>query len=134
MDTDFTAKLIDVYPPGADYPDGFAMNLCDSILRARYRNSFESAEMMVPGEVYEITIELPTTSNLFAAGHRIRIDLSSSNYPTYDRNPNNGEALHRGGSPQPAENTIYHDSSRPSRIVLPVIPADSTGPLPKSPQ
>ena len=134
LDTDFTAKLIDVYPPGADYPDGFAMNLCDSILRARYRNSFESAEMMVPGEVYEITIELPTNSNLFAAGHRIRIDLSSSNYPTYDRNPNNGEALHRGGSPQPAENTIYHDSSRPSRIVLPVIPADSTGPLPKSPQ
>ena len=127
VDTDFTAKLIDVYPQRAEVPNGFAMNVCDSILRVRYRNSFESPEMMVPGDVYEIAIELPTTSNLFALGHRIRLDISSSNYPTYDTNPNTGAPLHEGGSSLVAENTIYYGPGRPSRIVLPVIPLRSGG-------
>ena len=91
-DTDFTAKLIDVYPPNEDYPDGYDMLINDSIIRCRYRNGFEREELMEPGEEYEVTILLPPTSNLFAAGHRIRIDVSSSNFPRLDRNPNTGRA------------------------------------------
>ena len=81
LDTDFTAKLVDVHPPNEDYPEGFDMLLDDSIIRCRYRNGFEREELMEPGEVYEVTIELPPTSNLFDAGHRIRVDISSSNCP-----------------------------------------------------
>ena len=94
VDTDFTAKLIDVCPPNKDYPNGYAMNLTDSIVRARYRYGFEQIELMTPGEIYGFTIELPPTSNLFKAGHRIRLDISSSNYPTYDRNPQQRRAVH----------------------------------------
>ena len=79
IDTDFTAKLIDVYPPNEDYPRGYALNLCDGILRCRYRNSWGQATLMTPGTVYEITIEPFATCNLFKAGHRIRLDVSSSN-------------------------------------------------------
>ncbi len=77
-DTDFTAKLIDSYPPNEDYPQGFAMNITDGILRARYRRSWEHPEMMRPGEIYEITIRPFPTSNLFKAGHRIRVDISAA--------------------------------------------------------
>ena len=122
VDTDFTAKLLDVCPPNEDYPDGYAMNLTDSIIRARYRYGFEEIEMMTPGEIYEFTIELPPTSNLFKKGHRIRLDVSSSNYPTYDRNPNNGEPYMSGDKGVVAENFIYHDVKHPSHIVLPIIP------------
>lgn len=89
-DTDFTVKLVDVHPPSADYPQGFAMNLTDGILRCRYRNSFAEPEPLVPGEVYEITVEAPDTANLFRAGHRIRLDVSSSNFPRFDVNTNTG--------------------------------------------
>ncbi|HEY3057425.1 MAG TPA: CocE/NonD family hydrolase [Chloroflexota bacterium] len=109
VDTDFTAKLVDVYPASLDYPDGYAMNLADGIIRARYRNGFEHAELLEPDQVYAITFSLFPTSNLFKAGHRIRVDLSSSNYPTYDLNPN------------VATNCIYHDADHPSHIVLPII-------------
>ena len=89
-DTDFTIKLVDVHPPSEDYPQGFAMNLTDGILRCRYRNSFSDPEPMTPGETYEITVEAPDTANLFLAGHRIRLDVSSSNFPRFDVNPNTG--------------------------------------------
>ncbi len=122
-DTDFTAKLLDIYPPSDDYPDGYHMNIADSILRCRYRNSWTESEMMVEGEVYPITIALPPTSNLFKAGHRIRVDISSSNFPRFDINPNTGEAMGRHTHAQTAQNTLHLDRSHPSHIVLPVIPA-----------
>ena len=93
VDTDFTAKLVDVYPPSADYPSGFAMNLTDGILRARYRETPERQVLMTPGEVYELTVEPFPTANVFKKGHRIRVDISSSNFPRFDTNPNTGEPL-----------------------------------------
>lgn len=122
-DTDFTAKLIDVYPPNDDYPQGFDMNLTDGIIRARYRNSWERAELMQPGQIYQVRIVLPPTSNLFRREHRIRVDISSSNFPKLDVNPNTGEPLGLNRRTQVAENTIYHDAQRLSHIELPVIPA-----------
>lgn len=89
-DTDFTIKLLDVHPPAEDYPQGFAMNLTDGILRCRYRDSFTSPEPLSPGEIYDIVVEAPDTANLFSAGHRIRLDVSSSNFPRFDVNTNTG--------------------------------------------
>lgn len=122
LDTDFTAKLIDVYPPNEDYPDGYDMLINDSIIRCRFRNGFEREELMEPGTVVEVTIRLPPTSNLFAAGHRIRLDVSSSNFPRLDRNPNTGEPIGRHTHVVVAEQTVSADGDRPSRLVLPVIP------------
>ncbi len=121
VDTDFTAKLIDVYPPSEDWPDGFALNLGDSIKRLRFRNGYEREELVTPGEVVEVSIELYPTSNLFAAGHRIRLDISSSNFPRFDVNPNTGEPLGRHTHTVPALNTVYHDATRPSHVVLPIV-------------
>ena len=122
-DTDFTIKLIDVYPPNADYPEGFAMNLTDGILRVRYRDSWEKPSMMTPGQVYEITVTAFPTSNVFARGHRIRLDVSSSNFPHFDVNPNTGEPEARATSSRVATNRLFLDRGRPSHVVLPVIPA-----------
>ena len=122
-DTDFTAKIIDLCPPNEDYPEGYALNLSDSIMRARYWRSWSEAELLEPGRVYPLTITLYPTSNLFKRGHRIRVDISSSNFPRFDVNPNTGEPLGMNRETMSAENTIYHDSDRPSQIVLPVIPA-----------
>jgi hypothetical protein len=122
VDTDFTAKLIDVYPPHADYPNGFALNLADGIVRARYRRSRVQAKFMIPGNIYEFTLELQATSNLFKAGHRIRLDISSSNFPHFDVNPNTGEPLGQSRRQVVAHNTIYHDTLHPSHLVLPLIP------------
>jgi uncharacterized protein len=122
-DTDFTAKLIDHYPPSADYPSGFAMNLTDGILRARYRASWERPELMVPGAVYQLRIEAFPTSNRFVRGHRIRVDISSSNFPHFDANPNTGEPEGRSRSRRTATNRIYLEAGRPSHVVLPIIPA-----------
>ncbi len=122
-DTDFTAKLIDVYPPNDDYPQGFDINLTDGIIRARYRNSWEKAEFMQPGQIYQVRIVLPPTSNLFRREHRIRVDISSSNFPKLDVNSNTDEPLGLNRRTQVAENTIYHDAQRLSHIELPVIPA-----------
>lgn len=91
VDTDFTAKLIDEYPPSTDYPAGYAMQVTHGIRRCRFRNSRTKAELLTPHTAYEITIELYPTSNLFAAGHRIRLDISSSNFPHFDLNLNTGE-------------------------------------------
>lgn len=122
-DTDFTTKLVDVYPPGDDYPEGFAMNLCHGILRCRYRDSWEEPSLMTPGEVYAITIEMFPTSNLFAAGHRIRLDVASSNFPHFDVNPNTGEPEARATTMRVATNRVYLDRERASHVILPVIPA-----------
>src|SRR5262249_32642386 len=116
-DTDFTAKLIDVYPRNADYPLGFDLNLGDSIIRMRYRNSLEKAELMEPGKVYEATIHLYPTANVFAKGHRIRLDISSSNFPRFDVNPNTGEPLQQHRRLQPADNTIYHNAAQATHVV-----------------
>ncbi|MBK9169372.1 MAG: CocE/NonD family hydrolase [Bryobacterales bacterium] len=122
VDTDFTAKLIDAYPPSADYPGGFDLNIGDGILRARFRNSLEKAELMKPGEIYPITVQLYPTSNVFKKGHRIRIDVSSSNYPRFDVNPNTGEPLNRHRRMVTAVNTVHHDRARPSHVILPAVP------------
>ena len=122
MDTDFTAKLIDVYPPSADYPEGYALNLTDGILRAKFRNSWVEPELMEPGQVYQLRLKLLPVSNLFVRGHRIRLDISSSNFPRFDVNGNTGE--NPGISPVrvTALNSVYHDQYRDSHLLLPVIP------------
>jgi putative CocE/NonD family hydrolase len=97
------------------------MILVDSILRARYRDGFEQEKLMQPGEVYHIRIVMPPTSNLFKAGHRIRVDLSSSNFPRFDINPNTGEPMGRHTHQVVAHNTVYLDRARASHIVLPTI-------------
>ena len=117
-----TIKLVDVYPPNADYPDGFAMNVADGILRVRYRDSWERPSMMTPGTVYAIQVTAFPTSNLFARGHRIRLDISSSNFPHFDVNPNTGEAEAKATSSRVATNRVFMDASRPSHVVLPLIP------------
>ncbi len=121
-DTDFTAKLVDVYPPNADYPRGFAMNITSGILRCRYRNSWEAPSMMTPGEVYDITVEAFPTANLFKAGHRIRLDISSSNFPHFDTNPNTGEPEGLSRRTRVATNSVWVDRARPSHVILPVVP------------
>lgn len=122
VDTDFTAKLMDVYPPNVDYPDGYALNINDSIIRARYRDDRTTPTLLTPGEIYPFEIVLYPTSNLFARGHRIRLDLSSSNYPRFDANPNTGDPLGTSGRTVVADNTIYHDAAHRSQITLPVVP------------
>jgi len=121
-DTDFTAKLIDVYPPSADWPAGFDLNIGDGIVRARYRGGLKEEKLMAPGEVYEFTIKLYPTSNVFKRGHRIRVDISSSNFPRFDVNPNTGEPLNQQRRSEVADQTIHHDGQHLSRIVLPVVP------------
>jgi hypothetical protein len=122
VDTDFTAKLVDVYPPSEDYPDGYHLNICDSIIRARYRHGYERGEAMEPGQVYQVRIELPPISNLFKSRHRIRLDIASSNFPRFDVNPNTGEPVGKHTHTVRALNTVFVDSARPSQIVVPVVP------------
>lgn len=114
-DTDFTAKLVDVFP------DGRAIYLTDGIIRARYRESLTDPRLMQPGQTYEVTIDMSVTSNVFLPGHRIRLEISSSNFPRYDRNSNTGEVPVRAGSVISAINTVRHGPEHPSRLVLPVI-------------
>jgi putative CocE/NonD family hydrolase len=116
VDTDFTAKLVDVHP------SGMAQNLTDGIIRARYRQSTAQAEPIVPGQVYEYTIDLWATSNVFKAGHCIRLEISSSNFPRFDRNPNTGGELATETELLPAMQTVYHDGTYPSHVTLPIIP------------
>jgi putative CocE/NonD family hydrolase len=124
-DTDFTAKLVDEHPPNDDYPEGFSMNIADGIMRMRYRNGFERGELMRSGQVYGVVIEPQATSNLFKAGHRIRIDISSSNFPHFDVNPNTGGPLGVDRESRVAHQCVFHDAARPSHVVLPVIPRAS---------
>ena len=120
-DTDFTAKLIDVCPLSDDFPDGLAINLTDSIIRARYRSGWDTPELLEPGNVYEFVFELYPTSNVFKKGHRIRLDISSSNWPRFDVNPNTGGDLGVERRLEIAEQTIYHEPEHASHVVLPII-------------
>jgi len=122
-DTDFTAKLIDVYPPSADFPTGFDMNLTDGIVRASYRDQSETRQLLVPGKIYRIVVRPFDTANLVKKGHRIRLDISSSNFPRFDVNPNTGEPLGLSRMMKTAENTIYHDPAHPSAVRLYLMPA-----------
>jgi len=126
-DTDFTAKLIDVYPPNDDYREGFAMNLTDGVLRVRYRDSWERPSLMSPGRRYAIVIDVFPTSNLFRQGHRIRLDISSSNFPRFDANPNTGEPEGRARTQRVARNRVYVGGRHASQVILPVIPARTQG-------
>jgi uncharacterized protein len=116
-DTDFTVKLVDVFP------DGRSINLCDGIIRARYRDSLTAPELLVPGEAYRYVVQVGATSNLFRQGHCIRVHVSSSNFPLYDRNPNTGQWPKdaRYGDLEVATQFLFHDFHRPSRLRLPVI-------------
>jgi hypothetical protein len=121
-DTDFTIKLIDVYPPSADYPEGYALNLTDGIRRCRYRDSWTDPQLMEPGIVYKVTVQAFPTANLFRKGHRIRLDISSSNFPRFDVNPNTGAPEGQGLDRRVARNTVFFDAARPSHVVLPLLP------------
>ncbi len=120
-DTDFAAKLIDVHPPSVDWPTGFAMNITDGIFRCRYRNSWKKPESIAKGEVFKIVIEPFATANLFKVGHRIRLDISSSNFPKYDVNPNSFEPEGEGRAPRVAMNSVFVNGARASRLVLPIV-------------
>jgi putative CocE/NonD family hydrolase len=117
-DTDFVARLVDVYP------NGYAQNLNDGIIRARYRNfaQGEAPTLIEPGKAYEYEIDLWATSNLFKAGHAIRLDVTSSNFPRWDRNPNTGHEFGADNELAVAHQTILHDSEHPSYVVLPIVP------------
>jgi putative CocE/NonD family hydrolase len=116
VDTDFTGKLVDVWP------NGYAENLTEGILRARYRHSMEKEEFLNPGEVYKLTLDLWSTSNVFLAGHKLRLEVSSSNFPHFDRNLNTGENPESGTRMVKATNLIYHDGEHASALVVPVVP------------
>jgi putative CocE/NonD family hydrolase len=124
LDTDFTIKVLDVYPPNEDFPEGCAINLTHGILRMRFRDSFEHPTPLEPDAVYQIEIASYPTSNLFAAGHRIRVDISSSNFPHFDVNPNTGAPAGTVSAPLVAHNRVFVGHGRPSQVVLPIIPAD----------
>ena len=115
-DTDFAAKLVDIFP------DGHARNLTDGVLRARYRLGTDTPWPIVPGEPHEYAIDLCATSNLFRAGHRIGLEVASSNFPRFDRNPQTGHAFGADSELRPAMQTVFHDREHPSRLVLPIVP------------
>ena len=116
VDTDFTGKLVDLWP------NGFAQNLTEGIMRMRYRDSQEKPELAKPGETYHIAVDLWATSNVFLAGHKLRLEISSSNFPRFDRNLNTGEEQAGATRMNQATNVIYHDKAHPSVLVLPLVP------------
>jgi uncharacterized protein len=116
VDTDFTGKLVDVAP------DGFAMDLTEGILRMRYRDSQEHPNLMNPGQIYKISLDLWATSNVFLKGHTLRLEISSSNFPRFDRNLNTGEEIKFAHTHVTATNVILHDAQHPSALILPVMP------------
>jgi putative CocE/NonD family hydrolase len=116
VDTDFIVRLVEVHP------DGFSQNLSYGIVRARYRNGFESPGLMTPGQVYEFTIEMLPTGNVFLPGHRIRLDVTSSDFPNFDRNHNTGGDDWQDAELVTAHQTVHHDASWQSRVTLPIVP------------
>ena len=117
VDTDFTAKLVDVWP------NGYAQNLTEGILRARYRESTTGpAKLLTPGKIYEYKIDMWSTSNVFLKGHIIRLEVSSSNFPRFDRNLNTGQPAATSSKFVKATNTVYHDAAHPSALILPIVP------------
>ncbi|MDP6983252.1 MAG: CocE/NonD family hydrolase [Candidatus Latescibacteria bacterium] len=117
LDTDWTAKLVDVFP------NGYAMNLCDGIVRARYRESCETPSLLEAGTIYEYRIEVGVTGNVFQVGHRLRLEISSSNFPRFDRNPNTGNTYGVDAQLRVAHQTVHHSADHPSHVRIPVIPA-----------
>jgi putative CocE/NonD family hydrolase len=115
-DTDWVVKLIDVHP------NGFAMNVCEGILRARYRKGADKPELLKAGEVYEFDVDMVGTANVFLPGHRLRVDITSSHFPQFDRNPNTGEPFGTSARVRVAQQTIFHTDGRASHILLPVVP------------
>jgi putative CocE/NonD family hydrolase len=115
VDTDWVVRLCDVWP------DGRSITICDGILRARYRESFERSVLMEPGQVYRFEVDLRATAQTFQAGHRLRVHITSSDFPRYDRNLNTGGPVARETRPAVAINTVFHDSLRPSQVLLPVV-------------
>jgi hypothetical protein len=116
VDTDFTGMLVDVWP------NGYAQNLTSGILRLRYRNSNEKPELSNPGQTYHVTLDLWATSNVFLAGHKLRLEVSSSNFPRFDRNLNTGENQAHSTTLVKATNVIYHDKMHPSALIVPIVP------------
>jgi putative CocE/NonD family hydrolase len=115
-DTDWMVKLVDVHP------NGFAMNIAEGILRTRFRNGLEKMDLLQPNQVYEYEVDMAGTANVFQPGHRIRIDITSSNFPQFDRNPNTGENLGATNRVRTAAQVVHHGGQRASHIVLPVVP------------
>jgi putative CocE/NonD family hydrolase len=115
-DTDFVAKLVDVHPDGTSY------NMAEGIVRARYRESLTRPSLLTPGQVYRFEIDLVGTSVAFRTGHRLRVHVTSSHFPQFDRNPNTGATFGTTDTIKVAQQTIYHDAERPSHVLLPVIP------------
>jgi putative CocE/NonD family hydrolase len=118
-DTDFTGKLVDVHP------NGYAQIVLEGILRGRYWKSFKEENLLTPNQVYELDVDLWSTSNLFRKGHRIQLEVSSSNFPKYDRNPNTGQKFGEDAQLMIANQTVYHGGARASRLVLPIVPLGS---------
>ena len=118
VDTDFTAKLVDVWP------NGFAQNLTDGILRMRYRNSSAKMELLNPGEIYKVSIDMWATSNVFLPGHKLRLEISSSDFPRFDRNMNSGDVQATATRMVKASNVVFHDKDHPSALILPVVGAE----------
>ena len=114
-DTDFVARLVDVFP------DGRSFNLTDGIVRARYRDG-DASVLLEPGRAYLFMIDLWATTNVFKAGHCIRLQVTSSNFPRWDRNPNTGHAFGQDADLRTAEQTILHDADHPSHVLLPIVP------------
>ena len=115
VDTDFVAKLVDVFP------DGRAINLTEGIIRARYRESLSRPKLLEPGKIYAMTIDMLGTSNAFQKGHRIRVQITSSHFPQFDRNPNTGEPFATSAKVKIARQAIHHTSAHPSHILLPIV-------------
>jgi hypothetical protein len=115
VDTDFTAKLVDVWP------DGLAQNLTEGIIRARYRDSQERPSMLKPGQIYKFALDLWSTSNVFRKGHKLRLEISSSNFPRFDRNLNTAGEAASGQQFVSATNSVYHDAEHPSALILPIV-------------
>jgi hypothetical protein len=114
-DTDWFIKLVDVYP------NGFAINIAEGILRARFRKGYDRMELLQPNEAYEFEIDMRGAANVFLPGHRIRVDITSSNFPQFDRNLNSGEDLATGTRLRIARQTVFHSPDRASHILLPVV-------------
>jgi hypothetical protein len=114
-------KLVDEHPPNEDYPLGFAMNVTHGIIRCRYRDRRDRAEPMEPGTIYPVEVVCYPTSNLFAVGHRIRIDIASSSYPHFDLNTNTGDPFGVSQRTTIADNKVYHGGAHLSHVVLPVV-------------
>jgi putative CocE/NonD family hydrolase len=117
-DTDFMAKLVDVWP------SGFVQRLCDGMVRARFREGMDRPSLIEPGRIYHFSIDCWNTSQVFKAGHRIGLEISSSAFPKYDRNLNTGAPLGRTTEMEVAEQRIFHDAEHPSAIVLPIVPSE----------